>query len=88
MIHSHFYRYRRAHSFFKKALKIDSNNLTVNINLAHLYINFKRYETAEKLIKKLLVRNAKDSNLKKVLKRIETRRNEEVRFLCQSRILR
>ena len=70
VIHLHFHRYRRAHSFLSRAHRADSGDLLVVLNLAHLYMKFKRYDSAEKLLKK----GAGNPGFKKALDRLNKMR--------------
>ena len=74
VINAHFKRYRRAYSFFKRALESDPKSLVVKLNLAHLYMKFKRYGDADGLLKKLDRKYAQNRNLQKARNRLKKMR--------------
>ena len=74
VLNLHFKRYRRAHSFFAKALEKDSQDLLANLNLAHLYMEFKRYHSADKILRKLTGKYAKNQKFQSTKNRLNKMR--------------
>ena len=71
VLHLHQKRYRRAYSFFNKALERNSENVTINLNIAHLYMKFQRYASAKKILKKIAAKHGENKAVKRSLATIK-----------------